>query len=209
MTPPSSYSARFADALALATSLHDGQVRKGSGVPYITHLLGVAALVGDHGGDEDQVIAGLLHDAIEDGVKDRPDIATHIGERFGPRVLTLVRACSDTETHPKPPWAERKRAYVAHVERAPDEDPALLVSAADKLYNARTLLRDLNVVGHALWDRFKATRPQTLWYYRALADAYTAKRWPTPTQTQLAAELARVVARLEARAAEPSQDQED
>ncbi len=194
----SGYSERFADALQFATELHAEQTRKGSGVPYITHLIGVAALVGDHGGSESQVIGALLHDAIEDCIKTRPDLPDEITARYGEDVLAMVQAVSDTEVHPKPPWEERKRSYIAHVEEAEDADPSLLISVADKLYNARTILRDLNVIGDEIWDRFKASRDQSLWYYRALADAFLAKRWPTETQAQLAAELDRVVKQLEA-----------
>ena len=194
----SGYSERFADALLFATELHAEQERKGSGVPYITHLIGVAALVGDHGGSEDQVIGALLHDAIEDCIETRPDLPDEIASRYGEDVLMMVQSVSDTEVHPKPPWKERKEAYISHVEHAEDGDPSLLISVADKLYNARTILRDLNVIGDEIWDRFKATREQSLWYYRALADAFGQKNWPTETQAELANELGRVVSQLEA-----------
>ncbi|MEC9398720.1 MAG: HD domain-containing protein [Myxococcota bacterium] len=194
----SGYSERFANALLFATELHAEQTRKGSGVPYITHLIGVAALVGDHGGSESQVIGALLHDAIEDCIETRPDLPEEIASRYGEDVLAMVQAVSDTEVHPKPPWEERKRAYIAHVEEAADDDPSLLISVADKLYNARTILRDLGVVGDEIWDRFKASKAQSLWYYRSLADAFLAKKWPTETQAQLAVALDKVVAQLEA-----------
>ena len=196
----SAYSARFDDALQLAATLHRDQTRKGSGVPYITHLLGVAALVGDHGGSEEQVIAALLHDALEDCLAQHPDLHAQIKGRYGQSVLAMVEALSDTQAHPKPPWLERKQAYIQHVERASSHDASLLVSVADKLYNARTILRDSRVVGDEIWSRFKASREQALWYYRSLADAFTAKQWPTPLQAQLAASLDEVVGALEARA---------
>lgn len=202
------YTERFVDALTFAARVHEQQTRKGSGVPYVTHVIGVAALVGDHGGTEAQVIGGLLHDAIEDGVEDNPDIASEIAARFGEEVLHIVEACSDTEVHPKPPWEERKRAYIDSVQAKADDDPALLVALADKVYNARTLLRDHDLVGDDLWDRFRATHAQTLWYYRALADAFLAKQWPTPTQRHLAGELERVVRALEARASGQQEEEE-
>lgn len=188
-----SYSTRFDDALVFASRVHRDQTRKGGSIPYITHLLGVASLIGDHGGTEDQVIAGLLHDAVEDGVEHIPDIEQQITERFGAQVLALVLACSDATTHPKPPWRARKQRYIDHVEAAPGDDPALLITAADKLHNLTTMLRDHELYGDSLWDRFNATPEQSLWYYRSLSAALNAKRWPTQLQAQLAAQLARRV----------------
>lgn len=188
-----SYSTRFDDALVFASRVHRDQTRKGGPIPYITHLLGVASLIGDHGGSEDQVIAGLLHDAVEDGVEHIPDIEAQILERFGAQVLEIVLACSDTTTHPKPPWRERKQAYIDHVEAAADDDPALLISAADKLHNLTTMLRDHDLHGDALWERFNATPEQSLWYYQRLSAALNAKQWPTQLQAQIAAQLARRV----------------
>lgn len=197
MAPPL-YSERFEHALTLAARLHHDQRRKGTGVPYITHLLGVAAIVGDHGGTEDQVIAALLHDALEDQLPDHPDLHADIRADYGEHVLTMVEALSDTQEHPKPPWKQRKTAYIEHVRALPGDAPALLISAADKLYNARTLLRDYALVGEPLWERFKASRAQTLWYYRALADSFEDKEWPTPLQAHVAHSLADIVDDLEA-----------
>jgi (p)ppGpp synthase/HD superfamily hydrolase len=158
---------RLADAAAFAFDLHAEQVRKGTDIPYLAHLMSVAALVLEHGGDEEQAIAGLLHDAIEDqGAEHEAAIA----ERFGPRVARIVRACTDADTLPKPPWRARKEAYIAHLEQAePDE---LLVSAADKLHNARAIVTDLRTIGPTAFDRFVGRKDGTLWYYRSLAEAF-------------------------------------
>jgi (p)ppGpp synthase/HD superfamily hydrolase len=177
---------RLSDAAAFALQIHAKQVRKGSGIPYIAHLLGVASLVLDHGGDEDQAIAGLLHDAIEDaGVEQEPVIAA----RFGPRVAAIVRACTDADTTPKPPWRSRKEAYIAHLDTAAPD--ALLVSACDKLYNARAIATDLRTHGTAVYNRFTGGRDGTLWYYAALSTTFT-RLLPGP----LAEELAETVARM-------------
>jgi len=182
-------SERFADALVYATRLHAGQARKGSGVPYIAHLLGVTALVLEYGGDEDTAIAALLHDAVEDqgGAATRAAIAA----RFGEPVAAIVEGCSDTDVVPKPPWQARKEAYIAHVAGAPP--PVLLVSASDKLHNARSLLADYRQVGETLWDRFTGSRAGTLWYYRALVTAYRQ----TAAPPALVDELDRTVTELE------------
>jgi (p)ppGpp synthase/HD superfamily hydrolase len=161
-------SARFEEALLYAHALHGDQHRKGTTVPYIAHLMGVASLVLEYGGDEDLAIAALLHDAIED-CADRTSYA-EIGRRFGERVTEIVRACTDVDTTPKPPWLERKEAYVARVAHEPAD--ARLVSAADKLYNVRTLLKDYRLVGDAVWSRFTGDKRDPLWYYRTLVTAF-------------------------------------
>ncbi len=194
-------SPRFCCALALAFDLHAQQERKGSGVPYVAHLLGVASLVLDYGGDEDTAIAALLHDAIEDCGGDRA--RQRIRETLGmdttdrastDRILTIIEGCSETDRTPKPPWRERKLAYIAHLATASPE--MRLVSSADKLHNARSLLRDYRSVGEALWSCFNGGREGTLWYYRAMVSAlYEAE--PTP----IVAELDRVVTELERQAA--------
>ncbi len=178
---------RFADALGFATRAHDGQVRKGVGAPYITHPLGVASLVGEYGGDEDQAIAALLHDVMEDCDVTRAEIAG----RFGERVAAIVAACTDTTVHPKPPWRERKEQHLAHVRREPGE--VKLVIAADKLHNAGTIVRDLHrkAVGQALWTRFRASKDEVLWYYGAMTDAL-ADGW----DSELVDELRRTVAQF-------------
>jgi len=163
-----SLSPRFEEALVFATRLHAAQLRKGTAVPYISHLLAVTAIVIEQGGDENEAIAALLHDAIEDqgGDSTRQEIRI----RFGENVVAIVDGCTDAETVPKPPWKERKEAYVAHIREA---SPSVrFVSAADKLHNARAILLDYRQLGEALWGRFMGGRDGTLWYYRALADAF-------------------------------------
>ena len=135
---------------------------------YVSHLLIVAGLVLEFGGDEDDAIAGLLHDAVEDaGGRARLE---DIEKQFGARVARIVEACSDTDAVPKPPWRQRKHAYIAHLNDA--SPSARLVSAADKLANVRSIIKDYREIGEALWSRFKGGRDGTLWYYRALADTF-------------------------------------
>ena len=180
----------FARALAFATELHAGQVRKGTEIPYISHLIAVAGIVLESGGGRDPAIAALLHDAIEDGgvwfPGGVPALRSEIRQSFGESVLAIVEGCTDAETNPKPPWRERKERYVAHLEYVPDD--VLLVSCADKLHNARAIVADLRVVGTAVFDRFSGGRDGTLWYYETLAEVF-ARRGPR----DLAAELGRVV----------------
>jgi len=162
---------RFADALQFAAQAHATQTRKGKSTPYVAHLLAVAALVIEHGGDEDTAIAALLHDAVEDQ-GGRP-MLERIRQRFGEKVAGIVLECTDAEVVPKPPWEERKRAYVAAIPRKSDE--GRLVSLADKVHNAREILEDYRQDGEALWGRFNGGRKGTLWYYRALADAFRGR----------------------------------
>lgn len=161
-------SPRFEEALVFAARLHARQKRKGTGVPYVSHLLGVASLVLENGGDEDGAIAALLHDAVEDQ-GGRPTL-DEIRRRFGDRVAAIVLGCTDTDTVPKPPWRQRKEAYIAHVRHAPLE--VRRVSAADKVHNARAILADLRQDGVAVWSRFTADRAGVLWYYRSLVTAF-------------------------------------
>lgn len=180
---------RFKEALALATDVHTGQSRKGTSVPYVSHVLGVCSLVLEDGGSEDEAIGALLHDAVEDG-GGRP-MLDEIRRRFGERVAEIVWACSDTDETPKPPWKERKTRYIEHVRQAgPD---ARRVSCADKLHNARSILRDYRALGERLWDRFTASGDETLWYYRELIAAFRQ-----PDRSPLVAELERVVSELTA-----------
>ena len=177
---------RLADATALALRIHADQLRKGTTTPYVSHLLAVAAIVLEHGGDEDQACAALLHDAVEDGGISWEAV---ILDRFGPRVAGIVRACTDADTLPKPPWQARKEAYLAHLEaEGPD---ALLVSAADKLHNARAIVADLRTHGVGMFARFNAGQAGTVWYYGALAEVF-ARRLPGP----LARELSDAVAQM-------------
>ena len=181
-------SPRFEDALVFATRLHAAQTRKESGTPYIAHLLAVAALVLEYGGDEDLAIAALLHDAVEDqgGAPTREAIRA----RFGDRVTAIVDGCTDADTQPKPPWRARKEAYLAHLPQAAPE--VRLVSAADKLHNARSILADYRQVGDDLWARFRGGQAGTLWYYRALVTAYRQAG-----SNPLVEELDRTVSELE------------
>ena len=182
------YGEKFGEALSYAARVHRDQRRKGTQVPYVTHLLAVAAIVGENGGTEDEVVAALLHDAPEDqGGEERLE---DIRERFGEAVADIVAGNTDTFENPKPPWRVRKEAYVAHVRNAPKS--VRLVSAADKLHNARSILADLRSVGDELWQRFNGGRDGTLWYYRALVDAFE-----TAGSNPVVEELARVVAEME------------
>lgn len=182
------YGERFDQALAFAAALHRHQTRKESGVPYVAHLLAVTALAIEHGADEDQAIAAVLHDAVED--QGGLPTAAAIRARFGDRVHDLVMALTDATVVPKPPWRARKEAYLAHLR---DADPAaLLISAADKVHNAQSILDDHARVGTALWQRFSGGRDGTLWYYRELAAVFTA-RGPAG----LAARLRELAARLQ------------
>jgi (p)ppGpp synthase/HD superfamily hydrolase len=157
----------FEEALIFATQLHTHQTRKGSQTPYIAHLLSVTALVIESGGDEDTVIAALLHDAVED--QGGLDTLAEIRQRFGKRVAEIVDSCSDADTSPKPPWKERKEAYLNHLTKATPE--ARLVSMADKLHNARSILRDLRQ-GKNIWEKFNGGKEGTLWYYTSLVHIF-------------------------------------
>ncbi|NMC77800.1 MAG: HD domain-containing protein [Chloroflexi bacterium] len=182
-------TSRFQEALILAFSLHADQKRKGTSVPYIAHLLGVTSLVLENGADEDEAIAALLHDAVEDqgGIQTR----RLIQQRFGERVAQIVDGLSDSHTTPKPPWRESKEKYLAHLRQA--DASVRLVSAADKLYNACSILKDYQLHGEPIWDRFRGGKEGTLWYYHSLVELFMTFE-PTPLTT----ELAQVVAELEA-----------
>jgi (p)ppGpp synthase/HD superfamily hydrolase len=185
-------SDRFDRALAYAAALHREQARKGTNVPYVSHLLAVAGLVLEQGGTEDQAIAALLHDAIEDqgGAATGEAIRT----RFGDGVYALVQGCTDTELDPKPPWRPRKEAYLARVRGA--EASVKLISAADKVHNARTILLDYRDLGDAVWERFHGGKQGTLWYHRELVSALRDGE-QTEGLRRLVDELERVVGELE------------
>jgi GTP pyrophosphokinase len=181
-------SERFTIALAYATELHATQIRKGSGVPYVAHLLGVTSIALEYGANEDEAIAALLHDAIEDQGGDAT--RQEIRRRFGDNVTAIVDGCSDTDITPKPPWRQRKEAYIASIATA---SPSVrLVSAADKLHNARSILHDYRVWGESLWECFKGGKEGTLWYYQAVLEALR-KAGDMP----ILEELARVVSEME------------
>ena len=159
---------RFLRAFLFAAEQHSGQTRKASTIPYIAHLLGVASLVLEAGGDEDLAIAALLHDVVEDC--GGAPMLKQVRRRFGKRVAHVVDGCTDADTEPKAPWRERKEKYLRHLKTA-DAD-TLLVSAADKLNNIRSILSDYRAIGESVWSRFNAGREGTLWYYRTLRDQF-------------------------------------
>lgn len=185
-------SERYDEALTYAAQLHREQTRKGGGgVPYIGHLLSVSGLVIEGGGTEDQAIAALLHDAVEDQ-GGAPTLAV-IREKFGDDVANIVAECNDTDEVPKPPWRARKEKYVGHLGYV--SEATLLVSLADKLDNARALLRDHRLVGDELWQRFSTKDPRDhLWYYRSLLATFRDK-----LDVWLVDELQRVVDELDKR----------
>jgi GTP pyrophosphokinase len=187
-------SERFNDALVYAATLHRTQSRKGTPIPYVAHLLSVAALVIEHGGNEDQAIAALLHDAIEDQGIETGD---EIRRRYGDAVYTIVHGCSDSELPKgarKPPWRARKDAYVHHVMSASASEK--LVSAADKLHNVRSILSDYRDIGENVWARFSGGKEGTLWYYRTLVGVLGSGDTNSGV-VRLVAELDRTVSELE------------
>ncbi|HEY1271154.1 MAG TPA: HD domain-containing protein [Terriglobales bacterium] len=180
--------ARFREAMVFAARQHAHQTRKKTAVPYIAHLMSVCALVLEAGGDEDLAIAALLHDVVEDcGGK---PMLREVRRRFGPRVAHVVAGCTDADTYPKPPWRKRKAEYLRHLKTA-DAD-VRLVSAADKLHNARSILNDYKRLGEPAFERFAGKREGTLWYYRALARELQRRN-----ASSIAGELGLVVRELE------------
>jgi len=180
---------KFQEALTYAAALHNSQTRKASDVPYIGHLLSVAGLVLEAGGTETEAIAALLHDAAED--QGGEATLTEIDTRFGATVAQIVEECSDTVVVPKPPWRERKQRYIEHLNTV--SDSAIRVSSADKLDNARAILRDLRRLGPAVWERFNTKDAhEHLWYYRSLLDVYRRR-----SDSWVVDELGRVIEVLE------------
>ena len=182
-----SYTPRTLEALKLVMDLHHDQKRKGTDIPYITHLWAVAAIVGENGGDEDQVIGALLHDIIED----QGDKITleKIIEQFGNRVEEIVKGCTDADSKEKAAskddpeeWRKRKQRYIDHLRPAPPY--VKLVSAADKLHNARAIVADLRCEGPNVWKRFKAGADDQLWYYRGIVGALKHE-WSSPVLDEL------------------------
>ena len=168
--------AKLASALDLAIQAHQGQVRKSTAIPYISHPMAVASIALEYGASEDQAIATLLHDAIEDGGL---QYAQLIEAQFGKHVHDLVQGCTDgtpDHTGSKAPWLERKTAYIQHLQEASDE--VLLVSCSDKLHNARAIVSDLINEGPSVFNRFSSSTEQTLWYYRQLAIVFTNRKTP-------------------------------
>ena len=163
---------RFLRAFEFAVKMHAGQTRKASTIPYIAHLMGVASLVLEAGGDEDLAIAALLHDVVEDC--GGAPMLKEVRRRFGARVAKVVDGCTDADTDPKPPWRERKENYIRHLRKA-DADTRL-VSAADKLNNVRSILADYREIGESVWSRFNGGRDGTLWYYRTLRHEFLSQK---------------------------------
>jgi (p)ppGpp synthase/HD superfamily hydrolase len=179
---------RYALAFAYANRLHAQQLRKGTTVPYISHLMSVSALVLEAGGDEDEAIAALLHDAVED--QGGADTLAEIGRQFGEQVAAWVAACSDTMIQPKPPWRERKEVYLQRLLTMPEA--VVRIAIADKLHNARCTLADLQKDGNQVWQRFKTGREGTLWLYRAFLS-----RCPAGIAPGLLQELQQVIEAIE------------
>lgn len=192
MKPPH-LGPRLQRAFRYAAAQHAGQMRKQTAVPYLSHLMAVASLVLEAGGDEDMAIAALLHDVVEDcGGMPR---LREVRKMFGSRVARIVEGCTDSFGEPKPEWVQRKKGYLREVKHADVE--TRLVSAADKLHNVRTILADYRQHGEAIWKRFSGKREGTLWYYRALSDEYR-RRNPSRITRELeiaVAELERAVGR--------------
>lgn len=165
--PSTVLSSRFSAALDRAMRLHGNQCRKGTAIPYVAHLLAVASIVLEHGGDEDEAIGALLHDTAEDcgGLP----VLERVRLEFGARVADIVAACSDTFTKPKPLWHERKARYLQHLPHA--SPSAKLVCAADKLHNLRTTVEDVRRDGPAAMAKFNASADHVRWYYAACAHA--------------------------------------
>lgn len=162
-------SQTFDEALTYAAEAHRTQVRKGTNIPYVAHLLGVSSWVLSNGGNEVQAIAALLHDAAEDqGGETR---LADIRRRFGPDVAAIIADCTNSWVEPKPPWRQRKEAYLEPLPKKPAT--SLLVSIGDKIDNAQAILRDHREVGETLWTRFTGGKDGSIWYYRSLADIFT------------------------------------
>src|SRR5579884_1793561 len=179
-------ASRMAEALQYAAQVHARQRIKGGDRPYLAHVLGVASITMYYGGNEDEAIGALLHDALEDADDSAP-VRETIRERFGEAVLRIVEECTDTEEHPKPAWRERKERHLAAMRHAGES--TLLVYAADKLQNARAILQDLRVKENDLWDRFNGGKAGTFWYYRAMIDLFRERG----VNVELADEIVRTV----------------
>ncbi|MDJ0696011.1 HD domain-containing protein [Mastigocoleus sp. MO_188.B34] len=189
VTETSKLTNRFEEALVYAHKLHQKQTRKGGKIPYISHLLSVTALVIENGGDEDEAIAALLHDAVEDqGGKATREVILNM---FGQRVTEIVDGCTDADTIPKPPWQERKEQFIERMRHA--SSSVRRVVLADKLHNARSILSDLFRDGEATWDKFKGGKSGSLWYYRSLLEIFLE----TDADSWLVQELNRVVNEFE------------
>jgi len=188
-------SARFEEAMCYALSLHGSQLRKGTQIPYLSHLLAVSSLAMENGASEDEAIAALLHDAVEDHGSGAHD---EIRQRFGDTVAAIVGGCTDSHETPRPPWRQRKERYLEHLRGATAS--MLLVTASDKVHNARCIVLDYRSHGASLWQRFKGGRDGVLWYYGELARVLGESLAPAPLVGELertVAELRRLVAESE------------
>lgn len=185
-------SERFREASEYAFRHHVQQRRKGTKIPYISHLFSVSGIALEYGANEDEAIAALLHDAIEDSGEKKKgvEVREEIRLLFGDKVVEIVNGCTDADVCPKPPWRKRKDEYIEHLKNA---SPSVrLVSAADKLHNAQCILKDYREIGEDLWHRFRGGKEGTLWYYRSLVDVFNSgKRSP------IVEELNRVVTEIE------------
>ncbi len=176
-------TSRFDEALVYATQLHRHQRRKVGGTPYIAHLLSVTALVLEDGGDEDEAIAALLHDAVED--QGGAETLAEIRERFGETVAEIVDGCSESEVKPKPPWKERKENFLENLRHASPQ--VYRVTMADKLHNARCMLQEYQNSGEQIWNQFRGGKEGTLWFFNAILAI------SPPVSTQLRDQLEQVV----------------
>jgi len=189
----STFSNKYVTAFKFAAENHKFQLRKGTNIPYLSHLMSVSALIWENGGDEEQAIAGLLHDVIEDAepASKIPLIRQEILKQFGGHVLSLVEGCTDGEPDAfgkKLPWRERKEHYLTHLSSKTEE--LLLVSCCDKLHNARAILTDLNTHGEKLFDRFTGKKEGTIWYYQTLVSIYQSRIPNLPAVNELAKTVA-------------------
>ncbi len=193
--PDQQMLSRFEDALVFAAQKHKAQTRKGTSIPYIAHLMQVSGLALENGADEDEAIAALLHD----GMEDQDVTEEELTRRFGSAVAAIVVGCSDSVSTTKAPWKQRKEAYIAHILTATRS--VRLVSSCDKLHNARAIHADYQELGEQLWSRFNAQKADILWYYRSLVDAFrAAQEHHSELPSRVVAELALVIGDLERQA---------
>ena len=165
------FNSKFKEALSYSYDLHRNQTRKGTLIPYTSHLMTVSSLIMEHGGDQEQAIAGLLHDAVED--QGGQNTLNEIRKKFGDKVANIVSDCTDAWEEPKPPWKARKLDYLQSLPKKPKS--SILVSLADKTHNAESILFDKIEIGDAIWDRFTPPYEETKWYYRSLSNIFLDK----------------------------------
>jgi len=183
---------KFEQALLLASDLHQNQIRKGSSIPYLSHLLGVTSIALRFGASEDEAIAALLHDAVED--QGGAPTLKKIEDQFGNTVARIVMGCSDSNQTPKPPWHQRKQTYLNHLMSA--EESIVFISAADKLYNAQDCIYTHHEIQEQLWNLFSAPKEDTKWYYRSLAEIYQSRKMDCPRIAPLLNEVISTIEEL-------------